>query len=245
MACSWWLSPTEGSSRIQHAEFQPEKVVWLEGIRVHPDFRGQGIARDLLQRALEIAAERGNKVARLSTSTENSASMSVVRRNGFHEIAHFHGFFASALQPETGSSGLEPAGNEHLAATRKLMEQTSTLLVTSGWTAKNVPDQMAVTDFAIAVWLPDDGANIILASPRPERKVLGLAYVGGSQQAIERLGHEMRLEAFRRGLEGVNGMLDRSRALDAGLAAAGYELRTKHSMLLFERSISKGRSPSG
>ena len=37
---------------VQHTAIQPMGVAWMEGIRVHPDYRQRGFAAELLRRAL-------------------------------------------------------------------------------------------------------------------------------------------------------------------------------------------------
>ncbi|HZT95325.1 MAG TPA: GNAT family N-acetyltransferase [Chloroflexota bacterium] len=225
---------------IQHLEFQPGDVVWLEGIRVHRDFRGRGFAARLLADALERIAAGRFRVARLSTSSENEASMSVVRRAGFRELARYHAFTAPALEDSAPTQGVEPTSpsDADLERARRLIGQPDTLQVVAGWTVMDVPQQMAVTDFPVALKVnSSDSFGLTLGSERRQRNRLAMAFIGGDAEAIALLGREMRRLAHRRELEAVNGMLRRTPQVEDGLNRAGYELRDEHSMLLFERSL--------
>ncbi len=72
---------------IAHASFQTQEVAWLEGIRVHPDYRGHGIAGKLNRALVRIVAQRGALVARLSTSISNKASQRHVEKVRFKKLA--------------------------------------------------------------------------------------------------------------------------------------------------------------
>lgn len=56
---------------------------WMEGLRVHPDFRGKGYAhvltRELVEKAKKLSVER----LRYTTSTENEASLKLAEKYGF------------------------------------------------------------------------------------------------------------------------------------------------------------------
>jgi len=68
---------------VAHAFFQTRRDAWLEGVRVHPDYRGLGIAGKLNKALFEYAASNGAKVARLCTGLDNKASRRHLSRTGF------------------------------------------------------------------------------------------------------------------------------------------------------------------
>ena len=79
-----WLSNANGQLLVATADSQPIGVAnmqmldqtnaWLEGLRVHPDYRRQGIARTLTENALLGAMRRGATHARLMIESTNEAS---------------------------------------------------------------------------------------------------------------------------------------------------------------------------
>ncbi|HEV3313268.1 MAG TPA: GNAT family N-acetyltransferase, partial [Chloroflexota bacterium] len=97
----WWIEEDEqcgflitGESEsrvvaVQHTSLQPESVAWMEGIRVHPDYRNRGIGNRMLEYALRQARERGCTRARLSTAQVNVASSTIATAHEFREIAQF------------------------------------------------------------------------------------------------------------------------------------------------------------
>ena len=84
----------------------PGKVGWLEGLRVHPDYRGRGYGRKLHGFMLELGEKlaREGKVEALEFATYflNRESLSMAERTGFHIKARFFVFGAKTeeFKPE-------------------------------------------------------------------------------------------------------------------------------------------------
>ncbi|NJE01545.1 GNAT family N-acetyltransferase [Thermococcus sp. JdF3] len=84
----------------------PGKVGWLEGLRVHPDYRGRGYGRKLHGFMLELGERlaREGKVEALEFATYfiNRESISMAERTGFHVRARFFVFGAKteSFEPE-------------------------------------------------------------------------------------------------------------------------------------------------
>lgn len=68
---------------IDKLSFLSPDEAWFEGLRVHPDFRGQGLAARLEKLMLDQARSRGAEVVRFLTLVDNRP----VHRNGYR-----HGF---------------------------------------------------------------------------------------------------------------------------------------------------------
>jgi GNAT superfamily N-acetyltransferase len=56
---------------------------WLEGLRVHPNYRGQGLARRLHDYALALADEMGSGTLRFSTASTTPATHRLAETTGF------------------------------------------------------------------------------------------------------------------------------------------------------------------
>lgn len=69
---------------IAHGYLQNKDVMWLEGLRVDPYHRGQGIAGRLNLFLTKYAREKGAKIARLCTGSVNRASQKHVEKVGFN-----------------------------------------------------------------------------------------------------------------------------------------------------------------
>jgi ribosomal protein S18 acetylase RimI-like enzyme len=62
-------------------------AAWLEDMIVAPDCCGDGVGRELLEAALELATVRGATRVTLLTDRDNEKAQAFYRRNGFRESA--------------------------------------------------------------------------------------------------------------------------------------------------------------
>jgi len=67
---------------------------WLEGVRIHPDFRGKGLASLLGEKSMQYASKLGVSTFRLTSSSRNRAAHRQVAKMGFSEVARFDVFRA-------------------------------------------------------------------------------------------------------------------------------------------------------
>ena len=83
---------SDGKKKIamSHVAICPEgKVVWLEGIRVHPDHRRSYIATMLLTKMLEFGRRKGAREASAIVDATNFASQSMMEKNGFRVVSRW------------------------------------------------------------------------------------------------------------------------------------------------------------
>jgi ribosomal protein S18 acetylase RimI-like enzyme len=223
---------------LQHTSLQPGSVAWMEGIRVHPDYRQHGIAKSLLRRALETARELGYRRSRLSTAQVNQASSAIALGNDFQEIAQFSLYSAPAERIAAFDEVLPKPTEADLQAVREAFGDTATLIA-DGWTAYDVPGQRSVGDYGLAAIRSDPTGikGVALARPEPERDRVALAYVNGTEDSIRELGLRMRDHAANQGFEEVAGTLRESPRVRAGLERAGYKRNPDLIMLVYERPL--------
>jgi ribosomal protein S18 acetylase RimI-like enzyme len=110
-----WLRDERGALLVAVVDDRPAGVVhvrmlsadeaWLEGIRVDPAVRRQGIGRVLTSRALVAAHERGATVARLLTGHTNVASQQLIARFAFTRVAEVVRYQAPALTGDEDEPG--------------------------------------------------------------------------------------------------------------------------------------------
>jgi GNAT superfamily N-acetyltransferase len=75
-----------GMNRMQFLE---DGSAWFEGVRVHPDYRGRGLASLLGENSMRIARERGVGVFRLTSGSTNKVAHRQIARIGFGEVSRF------------------------------------------------------------------------------------------------------------------------------------------------------------
>lgn len=82
-----WLLVMEDDGRkiaMSHVELcQDGKSIWLEGVRVHPDYRRSRVATRLLEKMLEYGRQMGAREAYAIVDVTNVASQRMVEKNGF------------------------------------------------------------------------------------------------------------------------------------------------------------------
>ncbi len=74
---------------VAHGSFQTRDVAWLEGVRVHEQYRGLGIAGKLNMALTRWASKKGARVARLCTGSSNIASRKHLERVKFKLLQTF------------------------------------------------------------------------------------------------------------------------------------------------------------
>lgn len=94
-----WLDPKNGDFikvvlgdkivGISHISYLSDWEAWLEGLRVHPDYRHIGIGTFILDATLEILMKKKIKVARNAIVSTNIASQSLVKKRNFELVGEF------------------------------------------------------------------------------------------------------------------------------------------------------------
>lgn len=94
-----WLDPKNGDFikalldgkivGISHIGYLSSWEAWLEGLRVHPDYRHIGVGTFILDATLEILKEKRIKVARNAITSTNIASQNLVKKRNFELAGEF------------------------------------------------------------------------------------------------------------------------------------------------------------
>lgn len=79
---------------------------WLQGLRVHPDYRREGHGEALVGHLLDWCRDRGGTVARAMVFPWNAAGMGQVRAAGFDPVAS-----CRWVRPEPAATGADPSGS--------------------------------------------------------------------------------------------------------------------------------------
>lgn len=128
----WWLKDPAGKMFVVEVDGVPvgmnrvryleDGSAWFEGVRVHPDFRGKGLATMLGENSMKVAKERGIGVFRLTSGSRNHLAHRQIARIRFEEIARF-----SVYEPPKGTKrprrrAARRAKTEDVAAIVRLIE---------------------------------------------------------------------------------------------------------------------------
>ncbi|WP_457752123.1 GNAT family N-acetyltransferase [Thermococcus sp.] len=77
----------------------PCGVLWMEGLRVHPDYRGRGLGKRLhsflIEKALELSRRSHYRAVEFATNPLRSLSAVLAAKTGFSTVAEFRRFNVS------------------------------------------------------------------------------------------------------------------------------------------------------
>ena len=78
---------------VSHASLCPNKKnVWLEGIRVNPNFRRRSVATKLINKMISYGKKQGAGEASAMVADNNIASQLMMERNGFTVISKWSSY---------------------------------------------------------------------------------------------------------------------------------------------------------
>jgi ribosomal protein S18 acetylase RimI-like enzyme len=115
-----WLADTGGALLVGAIDGRPIALsrinmvtpdeAWIEGVRVAPEARRQGVGRVMVSRSLVRAREMGASVARMFTGASNTASQQLFAAFGFTKIAELDWYTGDALpdDPEEAARVARP-----------------------------------------------------------------------------------------------------------------------------------------
>jgi ribosomal protein S18 acetylase RimI-like enzyme len=259
-----WLNDTSGALLVAtlggrpvglaHLRMMSPDEAWIEGVRVDPEIRRQGVARVLISRTLVTAHERGAAVARYFTSSDNVASQQLFDRFGFVRVAELLHFAAGAL-------GADEREGEEIAVTRATerdaeriwtwLEQSNLAPLNGGleiheWAAQALTEPRLREHLAAGrVWTLDElgGLAALAVVERVEGDrdntddppIMSVWYCDGSADALGRLGVGLRALARTQNLPRVELWLPDLLILRDAMDGAGFA--THEPMWVYSREL--------
>jgi len=223
-----WLHDAQGQMFVATVDGQPVGVAhfrmlsateaWLEGMRIDPAYRQQGLATAINNTMLEEAMKRGATVARLITESTNTAAIRAMGHSFMRQVGAFVSFKAMPLTTAPKSQyGLE---TPQLATSADIDEIVAYLNVSNifpavgglyylGFTAYAITNDLleakvqAKRVYLLRRWDRLDG--LAIAEPRQGRhdNHLFIGYIDGTTEAISLIAYALRRMVHDMGLESV------------------------------------------
>jgi GNAT superfamily N-acetyltransferase len=227
-------------SRLSRSEW------WLEGLRVHPDFQGRGIASHLNDYLLEYWASKAGEILRLVTASFRVQVQHLCQHSGFQKIAEVTPFVAEPVPGPAERFSPFMAGEEGMALEMSLRAPALTLpggLIDIGW--QWVSPSLENIGFAVAQerawwWGSEPGGREALLLAREDEEDDGqrLLVIQLIACPLERLA--ACLEDYRRlagslGLGRAAWFAPLDAALEPSLQAAGYQRDWEESLYIYEK----------
>lgn len=235
---------------LSKATLKTRDQVWLEGMRVDPDYRQKGVAGQFLGYSLVYAQELGARVVRLGTSSHNVAVHRMVSRAGMQQIGSYGLRQAEALPdgPEGSFLTLEHRDQvlAFLAGSQVMVPGGG--LYSADWAWQELSAERISQFLArgqVMAELGPDGSLAALATVHPnvEEGELWVGFADGEPGAVTDLAREIRVHAAKLGLDKVQTMVPNLAWLREAFHAAGYGPGDWEGELwIFERWLANGPS---
>lgn len=232
---------------LQHTSYPAPDEAWFQGLRVDPAFRGKGVARALFTVGIDLARQRGAKVARLFTAADNAISRRIVDQADFRTVAIFVHPTAEAEAgvgpvPEAAVPGEAEAlwGTIEVSQNYRLAEGTYCV----GWrclslTKERLAEHLAAGEVKV---LRRRGLPVAVAIVHPSwDDDLWVAGIYGEHQPLARLARLLRAQAAALALKEIGMLVPDVPEVLAPLEAAGYRRaygNTVPGMVLYEKALS-------
>ena len=225
---------------VAHASLQTPHIAWLEGVRIHEQYRGLGIAGKLNKALVEWARRRGARVARLSTGSRNHASRKHLQKIGFPVIQTFQRL------DTTKGLRVRPAGVT--AARRSAKPLWSWLRQRPNFAENHAMYSDGWTWYPLTLPVLRDhmsrGHVLITSGNRQPRslcifldedRVLTMGFLAGERGDVVKLVRMLRFLMFRKKRERLRVLLPSKSILVRVLEPSGFEKTAK--ILVYEKFL--------
>jgi GNAT superfamily N-acetyltransferase len=225
---------------ILRAAFLGNGIAWLEGMRVHPAFRRQGIATEMDVHARTVARQRGCRVARLGTSIKNLPAQKTLAGEGYQRVAQFNEWEAEPARVDFASARVATPGDAPAILARwhdsEIRAASHAVAMTRRWRwtaidAARLHEQIAAGEARVT----PRGFMLLLAFDEVDWSALNIHALDGDAETLLTLALAARGEAEYRGYPHVEATLADHAPLNDALARAGY--RRAGGMFIYEQEL--------
>lgn len=230
-----WLTYPHGQLIVGLVDNHPVGVLhvaliddsaWMEGLRVHPDFRRKGVASAMDRAGRAFARERGCRTARLATGINNTAGQRSFESLSYRRVAQFNEWETEMAAADFSNWRI---ANED--DTTEIMAQWNhstirlasySLIPNSNWRWTELTEERLHEKIRSSQVHCSEHGFAILA-PSFDSTLLNFHLLVGDNESLVPLAIESRGEAHSRGYEHLEAMLADHPGLNAALARAGYQ----------------------
>jgi GNAT superfamily N-acetyltransferase len=219
---------------------------WLEGLRVHPDHQGRGLARLLHDYALELADEMGSGTLRFSTASTTPATHRLAETTGFTrtQVRLWAG-----MEQEEGAAPVEPVASfvpvergELTAVTTQLTQSDQfaacTGLFEHDWKLWLILPRLEKLQARQRLfWWLRQGQPAGLAIRTLTERSASLSYFQADPANWSHLLDEARRWLLATGADEIRTKPPKSATMKAALLAAGWTVDEEFELWVYERPL--------
>ena len=207
---------------------------WLEGGRVAPRWRRKGIATALIAHRIAYARDRGFRVLRFSTASDNTPIHHAGKQFGFTRIATLQRHEAPAAPGSPPARGTRSQQRAVLRRVGALVQRGH------GWEWREItPRDVRVAIARGRVFVSDAGVGAAAVLGDPYEGSLMVVAAGGRARPLTELLRGLRAEAQRRGLDDASFYASNATHRRAA-RSAGFRRPWSGETYLFEKRIAQG-----
>ena len=178
---------------MNRVRFLEDGSAWFEGVRVHPSYRGMGLASMLGEYSMKVASQKGARVYRLTSNSRNKPAHRQVARIRFGEISR-----VSVYEPEKGKkfgpqAGVRMATASDVDLVRRAVEMSKEYTLGAGvmwdsFTAISLTDKVIASNVRDGSVFMSDGAVAVARPGREGKEVWNqICFLSGKADPAVRL----------------------------------------------------------
>lgn len=215
---------------------------WLEGLRVHPDFEGQGIASRLHDYLLDVWERTGTGIIRFVTASFRKPIHHIAERTGFNRAGELT-FYSARTLPPGGPANFSYVDSSEIQRANELIKDSDTSRLAKGfidlgwqWASFEPAFLIQAIECRQAFWWRDGSGLIIERDEREDEVNTSLIQLLACREneAAACLS-EFKQFGSERGNPRVGWYVLTNPILVEILESAGYQREWDSSLYLFEK----------
>ena len=171
-------------------------ILWLEGYRVHPDYRGKGYGWNMAEAMERIIESLDYKAVRFMTSEANKASIYIGEKMGFKPIAKYHYLYIEKEEMERSQESIDEVyalKESDICWVIESMLNSEEYHLNKGqylamWTAYDITEALILREIRKGRGYYREGEKgLIFLYPYIPRDTMSSAFVSGNEEEVRDL----------------------------------------------------------
>ncbi len=256
-----WLHNPRGALLVATLDGQPvglsnmrmlsKDEAWLEGMRVDPAYRRQGISGALFDALIVESMRAGALTARLMAESTNTASLSALSHKSLRKVSALALYHAGL--PEAAAKRQYSLEEPALATAADINDIIDYLnvsnifpavggLYSQGFTARSITAELieekvqAQQVYLLRRWERLDGLAMVEQRERRGEKRLFVGYIDGTTESISLIAYALRTMLAQFGLDRVDASIPDQMMVRDAFSGAEYEW-DEHIFYTFEQVL--------
>jgi len=233
---------------ICHMDIIENNVAWLEGMRVHPDYRNKGLASILTNYCIKIATERGLSYAMLVTSSKNTPARKVAEKLGFSVMARYTNFSYEKSEIVEVSEAHRATIHEadlvwnYLTASCNYSFNNGIIASRSKpWAftfmSRNILEEDLVSGNVIVHGIKQLDGIALLGNPI--NNMLNVRFIDGTPDGLKEITKGLKLQLKELNLNGIEGFTPVTPLIINTLKNEGFNVREERQLLVYALKLRK------